>query len=751
MNLGFINFSAMTNADCKNNYFVVFNLRQYSVVSDTISLVSGKLASKWLAFDTWICLWQNSFFKIINNALFCLFFKFMQFFICIYRKFQGPIRRKVFIQDCVLSLLPLRKLFSYLILESPYRLGWPIQFLLVLPKIWLGLFSRRKPLHGWYVRLEHLNDFQDLWTVLSKTWNSLFENVICTTCNIYFKKIKLKVLIGILGMYASINANMTDAHALGASLANSQLGVVQGKAQSTATSDIPGFKTAEPPEASLDNGSIGDATIAAAHSNVGTTYVSEHSRERQLFKIDPNTDPMFVNANKATLNPEQTLGEVVMETAGGDEDGDGYEIMTCEEGGDEYLQKCSKHLEIKIRITQSRQVFSHYQSDSSDCRIKSDREGMWCEAHSGGCPPDIPIYTYTPRRIEVISEEWIDGCAFLEAQSDEGFCRYVEVDEGKPETLTVTGSVTNPIGDLAKDSEPIKRDSWQKHYTYACFKKVNGNCEALSAKGCVQISSECSEKIGDVCVSWRQSYRCPKSKKRQIRYKTKGDQSPFCFTGDCVNNDTQANGEMSEALSQLMVLNEAQKDIRAEGENVKIFKGQNRRCRKAWNGARDCCGSGNRWAVSWKLAPDCDAQEKELGDWRAKRRCVEVGTYCTQKLPIIGCIQKKTTFCCFGTKLSRLIQEQGRAQLGIGWGDVKDPNCRGLTADELSRIDMSKMNLSELYEDVQKNFKPQAQSHEAKGLEPERIRENMQHLAKKMPKEPVGIDEAKIDQEKQSL
>jgi hypothetical protein len=178
-----------------------------------------------------------------------------------------------------------------------------------------------------------------------------------------------------------------------------------------------------------------------------------------------------------------------METAGGDEDGDGYEIVTCEEGGDEYLQKCSKHLEIKIRITKSRQVFSHYQRNDYDCRIKSDREGMWCETHggSGGCPEDTPVYTYTPRRIEVISEEWIDGCAVLEAQSDAGFCRYVEVDEGKPETLTVTGSVTNPIGGLTSDSEPIKRDSWQKHYTYACFKKVSGNCQVLSAKGCVQI------------------------------------------------------------------------------------------------------------------------------------------------------------------------------------------------------------------------------------------------------------------------
>ena len=552
-------------------------------------------------------------------------------------------------------------------------------------------------------------------------------------------------------MYASVNASMTETHAQGASFANAQLGVVQGKAQSTSTSEVPGFKTANPPEASLDNGSIGDATLKAAQTNEATAYVATHSQGRQLFKIDPDTDPMFVNANKAALSPEQAMGEVVMETAGGDTDGDGYELVTCEAGGDEYMQKCSKHLEIKIKVTPEIKQMrygcpGHGSSDISEENRYHPDNLMWCGGY--GCCGGLKVIQ--ARKVEITSEEWLDGCAVLEAQSDTGFCRYVEVDEGKQETLTITGPVVNPpSGQATIDSEPFTRDSWQKTYTYACFKKVVSNCQALSTKGCVQVASECSERIGDVCVSWRQTYRCPQSKKKQIRYKTKGDQSPFCFTGNCANNDYEANGEMNEALSQLMVLNEMQKDVRAEGENVKIFKGQNRRCRKAWNGARDCCGSGNRWAVSWKLVPGCDVQEQELGDWRTKRRCVEVGTYCAKKLPIIGCIEKKTTFCCFGTKLSRLIQEQGRPQLGIGWGEVEDPNCRGLTAEELSRIDMSKMDLSELYEEVQKNFKPKEQSHVAKGLELERIRENMQHLAKKTPKPKVGVDG--IDKERQSL
>ena len=45
---------------------------------------------------------------------------------------------------------------------------------------------------------------------------------------------------------------------------------------------------------------------------------------------------------------------------------------------------------------------------------------------------------------------------------------------------------------------------------------------------------------------------------------------------------------------------------------------------------------------------------------------------------------------------------------------------------------MSKMDLSELYEDVQANFKPQSQDHVAKGVELERIKENMARLTGKV-------------------
>ncbi|MFN6414726.1 MAG: conjugal transfer protein TraN [Pseudomonadota bacterium] len=520
-----------------------------------------------------------------------------------------------------------------------------------------------------------------------------------------------------LAMYQALAA-MAEGHHQGKALAGSLLGGVQAAA-GTSAAIVPGFVTDNPKEASLDNGSIGGATSAEVRSNEASVAISENSRTRQKFVLDPSTDPLFINANKATANPEQTMQEMIVETSygsGGDQD----EIVECMEGGDEYRQSCRKHLVVNIQITQAKKFISGYQTDTRDCRLNSE---YFCVPHLNCCP-SVPVYSTIPRKVEIVSEEWIDGCAVLEAQSDEGLCRYEEEIVGPQETRSIQGPV---VGSSAFDSESIKRDAWEKTYVYACLKKIEGTCDALRAKGCIQISSVCAEEIGGVCVAWKQTFRCPSAKKKTRKYRAVGEKSPFCLTGDCVDSDYETNGEMLNAMAQLAVLKEVQNDIRA---NVGIFKGQPRQCRKNCVGFRDCCTTGKGWGVSMHLA-ECSGEERELADWREKKRCVFVGTYCAEKL--IGvCIRKKSSFCCFGTKLAKLLNDQGRRQLGIGFGDAEAPDCRGLTPDELSRIDMSRMDLSELYEDVQKNFKPKAQEHIAQGVELDRIRENMSHMTKKV-------------------
>jgi len=64
------------------------------------------------------------------------------------------------------------------------------------------------------------------------------------------------------------------------------------------------------------------------------------------------------------------------------------------------------------------------------------------------------------------------------------------------------------------------------------------------------------------------------------------------------------------------------------------------------------------------------------------------------------CLTKTTNHCCFGSKLSKILQEQIRDQLGIDWGTPKEPNCRALTIEELQKADFSKIDLKEFFGDA---------------------------------------------------
>ena len=61
------------------------------------------------------------------------------------------------------------------------------------------------------------------------------------------------------------------------------------------------------------------------------------------------------------------------------------------------------------------------------------------------------------------------------------------------------------------------------------------------------------------------------------------------------------------------------------------------------------------------------------------------------------CVTSRDAYCCFGSKLSRILQEQGRTQLNKPWGKPKDAKCEGFTIEEFQRLDLSKMDFAEVY------------------------------------------------------
>ena len=98
---------------------------------------------------------------------------------------------------------------------------------------------------------------------------------------------------------------------------------------------------------------------------------------------------------------------------------------------------------------------------------------------------------------------------------------------------------------------------------------------------------------------------------------------------------------------------------------------------------------------------NCEQPEQVLAMKRDNRLCHGLGSYCSMRIPILGlCMETKETYCCFNSRLARILNEQGRAQLGKPWGDPKNPDCSGFTLAQLQALDFSKMNLAEFYAEI---------------------------------------------------
>lgn len=108
------------------------------------------------------------------------------------------------------------------------------------------------------------------------------------------------------------------------------------------------------------------------------------------------------------------------------------------------------------------------------------------------------------------------------------------------------------------------------------------------------------------------------------------------------------------------------------------------------------------YAITELLLKGCDERDIETALLNASKYCVFVGDYCAEKWPLIGCVQKAKSFCCYNSMLARIIQEQGRAQIPSigGFGTPEEPNCRGFTPTEFQALDFSKMDMTEYYAEI---------------------------------------------------
>jgi hypothetical protein len=193
------------------------------------------------------------------------------------------------------------------------------------------------------------------------------------------------------------------------------------------------------------------------------------------------------------------------------------------------------------------------------------------------------------------------------------------------------------------------------------------------------------------------------------------------FVKSCKNNvcpiesgeemvaDCQCLNDFVHAVTQMEVMKESGKNMKCDGKwdgsgnctgKISIFTGNEGACRTPGLETKwfDCCNSKPQsWLIFKK---HCTEEEKTTVQAMEDKLTHYVGKRCAKELPLVGCVQEEKVYCKFQALLGRIIQDQGRPQLkafgkGGSWGNGEYPNCRGMSPEELQRIDFNKINFSE--------------------------------------------------------
>ena len=107
-------------------------------------------------------------------------------------------------------------------------------------------------------------------------------------------------------------------------------------------------------------------------------------------------------------------------------------------------------------------------------------------------------------------------------------------------------------------------------------------------------------------------------------------------------------------------------------------------------------------SVALEMASDyfsCSESDRMHVLRESRGLCHYVGSYCDKKSGA-GCLEKKESWVCFNSKLARIVQEEGRKQLGLGWGTPEAPLARGFQLSEFQALDFSRMDLSAIVSEV---------------------------------------------------
>ena len=191
-----------------------------------------------------------------------------------------------------------------------------------------------------------------------------------------------------------------------------------------------------------------------------------------------------------------------------------------------------------------------------------------------------------------------------------------------------------------------------------------------------------------------------------------GSSSYYCSPYSCYTDSSGTNVSttpVNATMPPTQTNNGTVTDSGCDG-SVYLFPGTAMQCRSggeqtAW---QDCCNASTYLFGMLKCTTQEESVAKDLqydtqygangynnpNSYGGSGDAQYVGSYCSDKFFGL-CLENMKVYCVFHSLLGLIIQEQGRAQLGIGFGSPQNPDCSGLTPTQFQELNFSNFDFTE--------------------------------------------------------
>ncbi|MCB1073468.1 MAG: conjugal transfer protein TraN [Chlamydiia bacterium] len=273
----------------------------------------------------------------------------------------------------------------------------------------------------------------------------------------------------------------------------------------------------------------------------------------------------------------------------------------------------------------------------------------------------------------------------------------------------------NP-GKRSISGKDIYRDSWNQRLIFSCQPEADSKCKRLRENGGVLVKRTClkEDDFGD-CLSWEKTYDL--GGKASYSSQKVAFEEEELFDLEDFDLSYEKNTEFGQVISTFGALENLGESISENGfdpNHASIFCGNSSKCRRSFDSKNlfDCCHKKDCEGRGIFIGLDlgrCSKEERDLFEKVQEGKCHRIGHI--KKL-----LMTEHVYCCFPTKLARIIQEEGHKQLGISWGKPEKPNCQGLTLAQLQSLDFEQMDFTDFIEEIQEKIDSQKLAAKLKSM-----------------------------------